>query len=183
MSAATNSLESYSDRPDDLAAVSSTATAIQSVADHADLRCLPVASPAGAYPTHDRRTVAMPVDWRDQRPPGALRRCPARVCGRAVRSRAEYVRGQADSFQGGDDDSLRDAPQLGSVTRDFLGVLLVIAALFGTIATAIDVDGFWKTLKVKVIGIPVAIFLATLPIALGQLMAAVADVGDTVNPS
>jgi hypothetical protein len=40
----------------------------------------------------------------------------------------------------------------------FLGVLLVIAALFGTIATAIDVDGFWKTLGVIFIGIPVAIF-------------------------
>ena len=30
----------------------------------------------------------------------------------------------------------------------FLGVLLVVAALFGTIATAIDVEGFWKTLGV-----------------------------------
>jgi hypothetical protein len=64
----------------------------------------------------------------------------------------------------------------------FLGVLLVIAALFGTIATAIEVEGFWKTLGVIFIGIPVAVFLATLPIALGQLMTAVADVGDTVNP-
>ena len=64
----------------------------------------------------------------------------------------------------------------------FLGALLIISAIFGTIATAIEVTGFWKTLGVIFIGIPVAIFLATLPIALGQLMTAVADVGDTVNP-
>jgi hypothetical protein len=63
-----------------------------------------------------------------------------------------------------------------------VGTLLIISAVFGTIATAIDVEGFWKTLGVIFIGIPVAIFLATLPIALGQLMTAVADVGDTVNP-
>ena len=51
-----------------------------------------------------------------------------------------------------------------------LGVLLVIAALFGTIPTAIEVEGFWKTLGVVFIGIPVAIYPATLPIALGELI-------------
>ena len=63
-----------------------------------------------------------------------------------------------------------------------VGVLFIISAIFGTIATAIEVDGVLKTLGVLFLGIPIAIFLATLPIALGQLMTAVADVGDTVNP-
>ena len=63
----------------------------------------------------------------------------------------------------------------------FLGVLSVIAALFGTIVLAIEASGFWQTLGVILIGGPVSIFLATLPIALAQAMRAIADVGDTVS--
>ena len=63
----------------------------------------------------------------------------------------------------------------------FLGVLSVIAALFGTIVLAIEASGFWQTLGVLLIGGPVSIFLATLPIALAQAMRAIADVGDTVS--
>ena len=63
----------------------------------------------------------------------------------------------------------------------FLGVVGMIAAVFGTIVWAIEVEGFWQTLGVLLIGGPVAIFLATLPIALGQAMRAIADVGDTVS--
>jgi hypothetical protein len=63
----------------------------------------------------------------------------------------------------------------------FVGVLGMIAALVGTIVWAIEVDGFWQTLGVLLIGGPVSIFLATLPIALGQAMRAIADVGDTVS--
>jgi hypothetical protein len=61
-----------------------------------------------------------------------------------------------------------------------IGVIYVILALFGTIGLAIDVEGFWKTIGVIFIGIPVALFLATLPIALGQMMTAIADMGDAV---
>jgi hypothetical protein len=63
----------------------------------------------------------------------------------------------------------------------FVGVLGMIAALVGTIVWAIEVDGFWQTLGVLLIGGPISIFLATLPIALAQAMRAIADVGDTVS--
>jgi hypothetical protein len=42
------------------------------------------------------------------------------------------------------------------------------------------VSGFWQTIGVLLIGGPVSIFLATLPIALAQALRAIADVGDTV---
>jgi len=61
-----------------------------------------------------------------------------------------------------------------------VGVISIFLAAFGTIVWAIEVNGFWQTLGVLFIGGPVTIFLATLPIALGQAMRAIADVGDTV---
>jgi hypothetical protein len=61
-----------------------------------------------------------------------------------------------------------------------LGVLSVLAAAVGTVIWAIEVDGFWQTIGVVLIGGPVALFLATLPIALAQALRALADVGDTV---
>ena len=62
----------------------------------------------------------------------------------------------------------------------FLGVLSVLAAIAGTVIWAIEVDGLWQTLGVILIGGPVSIFLATLPIALAQALRAIADIGDTV---
>jgi uncharacterized membrane protein YccF (DUF307 family) len=56
----------------------------------------------------------------------------------------------------------------------------MIAAAIGAIVWAFEVDGFWQTIGVLLIGLPVAVFLATLPIALGQALRALADVGDTV---
>lgn len=61
-----------------------------------------------------------------------------------------------------------------------VGVLSVLLAAFGTIVWAIEVSGFWQTLGVLLIGGPVTVFLATLPIALAQALRAIADVGDTV---
>ena len=61
------------------------------------------------------------------------------------------------------------------------GVLWMIAAAFGAIVWAFKVEGFWQTLGVLLVGLPVAVFLATLPIALAQAMRAIADVGDTVS--
>ena len=57
----------------------------------------------------------------------------------------------------------------------------MIAAAIGSIVWAFEVDGFWQTVGVLLIGLPVAIFIATLPIALGQALRAIADVGDTVS--
>ncbi len=62
----------------------------------------------------------------------------------------------------------------------FFGVLSVFAAAAGTVIWAIEADGLWQTLGVILIGGPVSIFLATLPIALAQALRAIADVGDTV---
>ena len=63
----------------------------------------------------------------------------------------------------------------------FVGVLAMIAAFIGAIVWAFEVEGFWQTIGVLLIGVPVAVFLATLPIALAQAMRAIADVGDTVS--
>ena len=62
-----------------------------------------------------------------------------------------------------------------------IGVLSIVAATFGVIVWAIEVEGFWQTIGVIAIGAPVAIFLSTLPIALAQALRALADVGDTVS--
>ena len=63
----------------------------------------------------------------------------------------------------------------------FVGVIGVLAAGIGVVIWAIEVEGFWQTIGVILIGGPVALFLATLPIALSQALRALADVGDTVS--
>lgn len=62
-----------------------------------------------------------------------------------------------------------------------MGVVWMIAAAIGAIVWAFEVEGVWQTLGVLLVGLPVSVFLATLPIALGQAMRAIADVGDTVS--
>ena len=62
----------------------------------------------------------------------------------------------------------------------FFGILSVLAAIAGTIIWAIEVAGRWETLGVLLIGGPVSVFRATMPIALAQALRALADVGDTV---
>ena len=62
-----------------------------------------------------------------------------------------------------------------------VGVFGMIAAGIGAIVWAFEVEGFWQTLGVLLIGLPVSVFIATIPIALGQPMRAIADVGDTVS--
>jgi len=62
-----------------------------------------------------------------------------------------------------------------------VGVFGMILAGIGAIVWAFEVDGFWRTIGVLLIGLPVAVFIATLPIALAQALRAIADVGDTVS--
>ena len=62
-----------------------------------------------------------------------------------------------------------------------IGVLSVVAAAVGTIVWAFEVEGFRQTIGVLLIGGPVTVFLATIPIALAQALRALADVGDTVS--
>ena len=62
-----------------------------------------------------------------------------------------------------------------------VGVFGMIAAAIGAIVWAFEVEGFWQTIGVLLIGVPVSVFIATIPIALVQAMRALADVGDTVS--
>jgi hypothetical protein len=62
-----------------------------------------------------------------------------------------------------------------------VGTVGVVLAGIGTVIWAIEVEGFWQTVGVLLIGGPLSIFLATLPIALSQALRALADVGDTVS--
>jgi hypothetical protein len=71
--------------------------------------------------------------------------------------------------------------RLWAAVLTLVGVLGVVFAAIGTVIWAIEVDGFWQTIGVLLIGGPLAIFLATLPIALAQALRAIADVGDTVS--
>jgi hypothetical protein len=59
-----------------------------------------------------------------------------------------------------------------------IGVVSLIMVGFSAIIWAFEADGFWPTMGVIFIGAPIALFLASWPIALGQLMRAVADIGD-----
>lgn len=61
-----------------------------------------------------------------------------------------------------------------------VGVVGMIAAAIGAIVWAFEVYGFWQTLGVLLVGLPISVFIATLPMALGQALRALADVGDTV---
>lgn len=62
-----------------------------------------------------------------------------------------------------------------------VGIFGMIIAAIGSIVWAFEVDGFWQTLGVLFVGLPVSVFIATIPIALAQAMRAIADVGDTVS--
>jgi hypothetical protein len=72
------------------------------------------------------------------------------------------------------------ALRMWAVFLTMIGVLGVLSAAAGTLILAIEVDGFWQTIGVLLVGGPVSIFLATLPLAVAQALRALADVGDTV---
>jgi hypothetical protein len=67
-----------------------------------------------------------------------------------------------------------------AVFLTFVGIVSVLAAVAGTIVWAIEVDGFWQTVGIVLIGGPASIFFATVPIALAQALRALADVGEMV---
>jgi hypothetical protein len=63
-----------------------------------------------------------------------------------------------------------------------IGVFSIISATAGVVSLAIAVDGFWDTTGVLLLGGPVAVLLAAWPVALGQALRALADIGDEVTP-
>jgi hypothetical protein len=62
-----------------------------------------------------------------------------------------------------------------------LGVVSIVMATVGVISWAIAVDGFWDTMGVLLLGGPLAVLLAAWPMALGQALRAIADIGDAVS--
>jgi hypothetical protein len=62
-----------------------------------------------------------------------------------------------------------------------LGAVSVALASVGVVSWAITVEGFWETLGVIFFGAPIAVLLAAWPIALGQALRAIADIGDAVT--
>ena len=68
-----------------------------------------------------------------------------------------------------------------SVVLIVLGAVSVVSATIGVVAWAVAVEGFWPTLGVILLGAPAALLLATWPIALGQALRALADIGDAVS--
>lgn len=67
-----------------------------------------------------------------------------------------------------------------SVLLLLIGAISVVSATVGVISWAISVDGFWDTVAVLLVGGPIVALIATWPIALGQALRAIADIGDAV---
>jgi hypothetical protein len=62
-----------------------------------------------------------------------------------------------------------------------LGFASLVITGVGVIVWAIEVEGVLRTLAVLMIGAPIVMLFATWPLALGQLLRAVADIGDRVG--
>ena len=67
-----------------------------------------------------------------------------------------------------------------SLVLTVIGAISIVSATFGVVSWAIAVEGFWDTVAVVMFGAPIALLLATWPIALGQALRAIADIGDAM---
>jgi hypothetical protein len=63
----------------------------------------------------------------------------------------------------------------------FFGTLGLLAGAAGTIVLAVEVDGFWRTLGVLLLGGAASVILGFGAIALAQALRAVASIGETVS--
>jgi hypothetical protein len=61
------------------------------------------------------------------------------------------------------------------------GAISVVSSTFGVISWAIATTGFWDTVAVITFGAPIVLLLATWPIALGEALRALADLGDAMS--
>jgi hypothetical protein len=62
-----------------------------------------------------------------------------------------------------------------------VGVVSIISATMGVISWAIAVEGFWDTVAVLLFGAPIAVLLAAWPVAMGEALRAIADIGDSLS--
>jgi hypothetical protein len=65
-----------------------------------------------------------------------------------------------------------------AVVLPVLGVVSFLSTALGLIWLAFAAHGVWETAAVIAIGVPVAVLMATWPLALGQALRAIADIGD-----
>jgi hypothetical protein len=68
-----------------------------------------------------------------------------------------------------------------SVILYVLGFLSMVVTGVGIVAWAIDVAGVLRTVAVLTIGAPIVMLMATSPLAIGQALRAIADIGDRVG--
>jgi hypothetical protein len=59
------------------------------------------------------------------------------------------------------------------------GAVSMVSGSLGVLSWAVAVEGYWDTLGVILLGGPLALMLAAWPLALGQALRAVADIGDS----
>jgi len=67
-----------------------------------------------------------------------------------------------------------------SVVLMVLGAAGFVAATLGAVWWAASVHGVWRTAAVIAIGAPIAALLGIVPLALGQGLRVLADIGDDV---
>jgi cation transport ATPase len=65
-----------------------------------------------------------------------------------------------------------------AVVLSVLAVVAIASAAIGLAWWAVVVDGFWETVAVVAIGTPIALMLASLPLALAQALRSLADIGE-----
>jgi hypothetical protein len=68
-----------------------------------------------------------------------------------------------------------------SVILYVLGFLSMVVTGVGIVTWAIDVAGVLRTVAVLTIGAPIVMLMATWPLAIGQALRAIADIGDRVG--
>ena len=68
-----------------------------------------------------------------------------------------------------------------SVILYVLGFLSMVVTGVGIVAWAIDVAGVLRTVAALTIGAPIVMLMATWPLAIGQALRAIADIGDRVG--
>jgi hypothetical protein len=73
------------------------------------------------------------------------------------------------------------ALRVWAAVLSFFGTLGLVAALAGTIVWAFEVDGFWRTLGVLLLGGAASAVIGIAALAIAQALRAVADIGETVN--